>query len=200
MLASDDAGAVLAAHGVEDGNGRNGLPDLELFAAHAFGFKARGRLEGDEREQLHHVVLDDVAQRAGLLVERAAAFDAEGFGHGDLHIVNVVAVPDRLEDAVGEAEDEEILHSLLAEVVIDAEDLALLEDGVDLMVELAGRIEIVAEGLLDDDGDAAFFWLRHILRAEILNDAGEELGRGGEIEEAIAVRFPSLWRCDRVRS
>ena len=121
----DDAGTVLAAHGVEDGDGGNGLPDLELFAAHAFSFKAGGRLKRNEREQLHHVVLDDVAQRAGLLVERAAAFDAESFGHGDLHIVNVVAFPDRLEDAVGEAEDQEVLHRLLAEVVIDAEDLAL---------------------------------------------------------------------------
>ena len=185
VLAVDDAGAVLAADGIEDGDGGDGLPDLELFAAHAFGLEAGGRLEGDEREQLHHVVLDDVAQGAGLLVEGAAAFDAEGFSDGDLHVVDVVAFPDRLEDAVGEAEDEEVLDGLLAEVVIDAEDLALVEDGVDLMVELAGGVEVVAEGLLDDDGDAAFFGLRHALRAEILDDAGKELGRGGEIEEAI---------------
>ena len=48
-----------------------------------------------------------------------------------------------------------------------------------------GGIEIVTEGLLDDHGDAAFFGLRHALRAQVLNDAGEELGRGGEIEEAV---------------
>ena len=144
----------------EDGDGRDGLPDLELFAAHAFGLEAGGRLERDQRQQLHHVVLHHVAQRAGLLVERAAAFDAEGFGHGNLHVVDVVAVPDGLEDAVGEAEDQQVLHRLLAQVVVDAEDLALVEDGVDLVVELARGVEIVAEGLFDDHGDAAFLGLR----------------------------------------
>ena len=138
MLAGDDAGTVLAADGVKDGDGRNGAPDLELFAAHAVGVEAGGRLEGDEREQFHHVVLHDIAQSAGLFVEWAAALDAERFRNCDLDVVDVVAFPDRLKDAVGEAEDEEVLDGFLAEVVIDAEDLALVKDGVDLMVELAG--------------------------------------------------------------
>ena len=131
------------------------------------------------------MVLHHVAQSAGLLVERAAALDAESFSHGDLHVVDVIAFPDGLKDAVGEAEDEQILHRLLAQVVVDAEDLALLEDGVDLAVELARGIEIVAEGLLDDHGRAAFFRLRHALRAQVFDDAGKELGRGGEIEEPV---------------
>ena len=140
-----------------------------------------------KREQFHHVVLDDVAEGAGLLVEGAAAFDAEGFGDGDLHVVDVVAVPDGLEDAVGEAEDEHVLHGLFAEVVVDAEDLAFLEDGVDLVVEVAGGVEIVAEGFFDDDGELRpCSGCGHAVRAEVLNDVGEVLGRGGEIEEALA--------------
>jgi hypothetical protein len=35
--------------------------------------------------------------------------------------------------------------------VVDAVDLPLVEDPGDLVVELAGRLQIVAEGLLDDD-------------------------------------------------
>ena len=117
--------------------------------------KLDGGSMATKAEQLHHVVLHDVAQRAGLLVERAAAFDAQGFGGGDLHVVDVVAVPDGLEDAVGEAEDQDVLHGLFAEVVVDAEDLALVEDRVDLVVECAGGVEVVAEGLFDDDADVA---------------------------------------------
>ena len=164
---------------------RNGLPDLEFFAADAFGFEAGRRFEGDKREQLHHVVLHHVAQGAGLLVEGAAAFDTEGFSHGDLYVVNVVALPDRLEDAVGEAEDEQILNGLFAEIVIDAKDLALAKDSVDLVVEFAGGVEVVAERFFDDDGDAALLGPRHAVRAKILNDAGEKLGRSCEVEKTV---------------
>ena len=152
-LAVDGAGAVLAADGVGGVDGLDGAPDLDLFGADGGGLEGDGRLHGDEAEELHDVVLDDVAECSGGLVEGAAAFDADGFGGGDLDVVDVVAVPDVLEDAVGEAEDEDVLDGLLAEVVVDAEDLVFVEDLVDFVVEGAGGVEVVAEGLLDDDAD-----------------------------------------------
>ena len=75
----------------------------------------------------HHV-----AQRAGGVVGLAALLDADRLGDGDLHVVDVVAVPQRLEEAVGEAEDQDVLHRLLAEIVIDAEDLLLARHAQDL--------------------------------------------------------------------
>ena len=74
------------------------------------------------------MVLEDVAARAGLLVELAAALDAEVLGHGDLDVVDVAPVPERLEDAVAEAEDHQVADGLLAQVVVDAVDLRLVED------------------------------------------------------------------------
>ena len=56
-------------------------------------------------QHLEQVVLHHVADRAGLVVERAAALHAEVLGHGDLHALDVVAVPERLEEGVGEAEE-----------------------------------------------------------------------------------------------
>ena len=79
------------------------------------------RLHRHQREQLQHVVLDHVAQRAGTVVVAAAVLDAEGLGHGDLHVVDVLRVPQRLEQRVGEAQRQQVLHRLLAEVVVDAE-------------------------------------------------------------------------------
>ena len=170
------------------------LPDFDLFGADGGGLEGDGRLHGDEAEELHDVVLDDVAEGSGGLVEGAAAFDADGFGGGDLDVVDVVAVPDVLEDAVGEAEDEDVLDGLFAEVVVDAEDLVFVEDLVDFVVERAGGVEIVAEGLFDDDADpgacsrrAAYrCGLGHAVLAEVVDDVGEVLGRGGEVEEAVA--------------
>ena len=62
---------------------------------------------------------------AGLLVEPGAALDRQLLGHVDLDVVDVLAVPDRLEQAVAEAKREDVLHRLLAEEVVDTEDLRL---------------------------------------------------------------------------
>jgi hypothetical protein len=84
---------------------------------------ARRRLHRHEGEDLEQVRDDHVAVGAGLLVEAGAPAEAERLGHVDLHVVDEVAVPDRLEQAVGEAEGEDVLRRLLAEEVVDAEDL-----------------------------------------------------------------------------
>ena len=86
----------------------------------------------------------------GLLVEAAAHLDRERLRDVDLDVVDVVAVPDRLEHPVGEAQRQQVLHRLAAEVVVDPVDAALLEDRVQERVQLAGRGEVGAERLLDD--------------------------------------------------
>ena len=85
-------------------------------------------LHREARDDLQQMVLQDVADRARLLVELAAALDPEALRHRDLHALDEVPVPDRLEERVAEAKVEEVLHRLLAEVVIDPEDRRLGED------------------------------------------------------------------------
>ena len=103
-----DARAVLPAHGVAQDLLRRlrlqGAQHLHLLVPHGVRLERDGRLHGDEAEELQHVVLHDVAEDAGFLVEPAAALVADRFGHRDLHVVDVLAVPDRLEEAVAEAE------------------------------------------------------------------------------------------------
>ena len=69
------------------------------------------------------MVRHHVAQRAGCVVEAAAVTDAEFLVDRDLDVVDVVTVPDRLEHAVGEAQDEDVLDGFLAQVMIDPVDL-----------------------------------------------------------------------------
>ena len=85
-----------------------------------------GRLHRHRRDDLHEVVDDDVAQRADRVVEVAAVVDAEVLGHRDLHARDVVAVPDRLEDRVGEAQIEDLGEAHLAEEVVDPVELLLV--------------------------------------------------------------------------
>ena len=87
---------------------------LGLLVANRLGVRRRRRLHRQVADDLQQVVLDDVANDAGLVVELAAALDAEALGHRDLHVLDVVPIPDRLEERVGEAEIEDVLHRLFA--------------------------------------------------------------------------------------
>ena len=107
--------------------GVDGAQHAHLFVTQGIGLEVDGRFHGHEAEQLEHVVLEDVAAGSGFFVEGAAGAHAQVFGHGDLHMVDVATVPDRLEDAVAEAEHQQVAHGVLAQVVVDAIDLRLIE-------------------------------------------------------------------------
>ena len=126
------------------------LEHLELLVADDVGVERVRRLHRDQRQQLQQVVLHHVAQRAGLLVVAGARADAFLFGDGDLHVVDVFLVEQRLEDAVGEPQHQDVLDRLLAEVVVDAVDLPLVEDLRDRVVDGARAVQIAADRLLDD--------------------------------------------------
>ena len=63
----------------------------------------------------------------------------------------MAAPPERLEELVGKAQRQDVVDRLLAEEVVDAKDLGLIEVVVDLRVELPRRVEVGAKGLLTDD-------------------------------------------------
>lgn len=60
-------------------------------------------------------------------------------------MVNVTPVPERLEDAVAQSESQDVLHRLFAQVVVDAVDLALVEDAEHVGVERLGAGEVAPE-------------------------------------------------------
>src|SRR6185295_5760307 len=148
----------------------------------------RGRLHRAEGEDLEEVALDDVADHAGGVVELAPAFDGDVLGHGDLDVVDVLPVPHGLEDGVAEPEDQDVLDGLLAEVVVAAEDLLLVEELRDGAVELARGGEVAAEGLLDDDARPGLRGggLQESGTLQVAEDDGEDAGRDGEVVEPVA--------------
>ena len=56
-------------------------------------------------------------------------------------------VPQRLEHQVGETQRQDVLHRLLAEIVIDTEDLMLFEMFADDAVQCAGGFEVAPDRL-----------------------------------------------------
>jgi hypothetical protein len=89
----------------------------------------------------HHVAVG-----AGLLVEAAALAQAQRLGHVDLHVVDEVAVPDRLEQAVGEAERQDVLRRLLAQEVVDAEDLLFANTSCSALLSATALARSVPKG------------------------------------------------------
>ena len=85
------------------------------------------------------------------LVELAAPLDADRLRSGDLDVVDVLAIPQRLEQAVGKAQRHDVLDRLLAEEMVHPIDLMLLQRLQDRGVERLGRGQVMAERLLDDD-------------------------------------------------
>ena len=115
--------------------GAGGLEDFHLLVPDRLLVEADWGLHRNQGQQLQLVVLHDVAQGAGALVVATPAFHAQLFGDRQLDTVAELVVPDRLEDGVGEAKGEDVLDRLLAQVVVDAEDLVLVEDRFDLAVQ-----------------------------------------------------------------
>ena len=96
------------------------------------------------------MVLEDIPRDPGAVEVGRAIFEPDRFRDRDLHLLDVPIVPERLEDSVAQAKDQDVLDGFLAEVVIDAVDLALVKHRVDERVQLARGFEIVPKGLLDD--------------------------------------------------
>ncbi len=53
-------------------------------------------------------------------------FNTQGFRDGNLHMVDVLAVPHRFKNAVGESEDQNVLNGFFSQVMIDAINLAFI--------------------------------------------------------------------------
>ena len=133
--------------------------------------ESRRRLHRDQRQQLKQMVRHHVAQRAGRVIETAAVADAEFFVDGDLHMIDVIAIPDRLEHAVGEAQHQDVLDGFLAEVVIDPIDLVLVDDFEQFVVQRFGRGKIGSERFFDHQPPpCAVFLLQHAGAAEFAAD------------------------------
>src|SRR5689334_16164133 len=97
------------------------------------------------------MVLHHIPDCAHLLVERAPALHAEVLRHSNLHAFDVGAVPERLEQGVGETEKQHAVNRLLSEVMVDSINGLFVKRFEKDLVEFPSRGEIATEWFLDDD-------------------------------------------------
>ncbi len=105
----------------------------------------------------------------------------------------IAPVPYRLEDRVRKTQGEDVLHGLFAHVMVDPVDLRLVEALVQGLVERHRRLEVTAEGLLDDKpGEAAPGpGVVEAVAGEAARYLAEKRGNGGEVKDPVPGRPPS---------
>ena len=107
------------------------------------------------------------------------------FGHGDLHVVDIAAVPDRLEERIAKPEGQDVLHGLLAQVMVYAVDLGFEEILAQEPVEFSRRLEIMAEGFFDHDPGMAPVAVELLARKPHRYGL-EHIGRHGQVKDRTA--------------
>src|ERR1044071_3879018 len=115
------------------------------------------------------MILNNVSNGARLVVKSPPSLNAEIFRHRDLYTGDVVAVPERFQDGVGEPEEEHIVHRPFPEIVIDSEDRGLVESTEQSLIERSRRGQAMTERSLDDDAGARCA----ISCGQLFDDSGE---------------------------
>src|SRR3974390_1236314 len=129
------------------------------------------------------MVRHHVAQCAGLLVEATATLNTYGFGHCDLYVVDMVAVPEWLEDAIGKAQHQNILDRFFAEEVINSIDLTFGQYLEDLSIKGLCGSKVVSERFFDDyPSPRCFRLLSQPRMAELLDNRSKETLADRQIE------------------
>ena len=126
-----------------------GLQNLGFFAPDRFRIEATRSFHGCDREHLGQVVLHHVPERTGGFVVTSAFLHADCFCRSDLNAGDVVPVPDRFENGVGEPQNHDVLNGFLAEIVVDAEDLVFLSAALNHAIERLSTAVIPTEWLFD---------------------------------------------------
>ena len=133
----------------------DGAQDFHFFVAQVVRAERVRRLHGDQGQHLQGVALHHVAQLARMVEIARARLDADRLGDRHLDAVNVAAVPERLKQGVGEPKHEDVLDRLFAEIMVNAIDLIFVKTRLQFRIQLAGRVQIGAEGLFHDDAREA---------------------------------------------
>ena len=116
------------------------------------------------------MVLHHVAQGSSLLIKGTAPLNTDAFCGRDLHMINKIAVPDRLEDSIGKAKYQNVLNRFLAQIVINAKDLIFRQHLVDFVIQLPGRFQVVTERLFNNAADSSLLWMGHAVLAQLLHN------------------------------
>src|SRR5258708_7367407 len=97
------------------------------------------------------MILDHIADGAGLIIEGPSALDAEILCHRYLHALDIVAIPECFHKRICEAEGDHVIHRPLAQIVVDPENCTFIELSEKDSIEVLRRSQVMPERFFDDN-------------------------------------------------
>lgn len=125
--------------------------NIGLLVSDVFGIKGNRSFHGEQGQHLYQVVLNHIPDNSCAVEIGPSGFHSDLLGGVDLYGFDVGGIPQGIEKAVGEAENQQILNRLFSQVVIDTVDSIFFEVLREAPVQFPGALEIVTEGFLDDN-------------------------------------------------
>src|SRR5579859_639624 len=137
------------------------------------------------------MALNHVAKQSGFFKIGSSVFNSQFLSHGNLHVVDVAAVPNGLKNPVGKAEDQKILNRFLAQIMVDPVNILLAKCARDHTVKLPGAGQVASKRFFENDSCPVLFrvlGLRKAGAAKMLHDNRKKTGRRSQIKKPIARR------------
>ena len=124
------------------------------------------------------MVLHHIPQSTRVIIKRAALFNTDAFGHGDLHIGNRLATPKRLKKSIAKPQCKQILNRRFTQVMVNSENLIFSEDAVDGVVDGTVGGQVVAQRLFKHD---ARLWAIHACQRDLFTYRGKQIWSRSEV-------------------
>src|SRR5664279_583832 len=132
------------------------------------------------------MILHHVAQSAGVFIISRPALDPDRFGDRDLDMIDVSGIPQGLEQRIGKSQRHQILHCLLAKIMIDAENALFWKDRANRIIDERRRTAVFADRFFDDDAGRG---RNERMRGKFLGDHTKMIGSRRKVERAHALRI-----------
>ena len=97
------------------------------------------------------MVLHHIAHRTRLIIIPPAPTDTNGFGNGDLNVINELRIPQRFKQHVAKPHSHQVLNCFFAQIVINAINLIFAEMFGQGCVQGTRGFQILAKGFFNND-------------------------------------------------
>ena len=134
------------------------------------------------------MVLDDIPEDAGLIIESTPSFYLDRFCGRDFDMVNMVSVPEGFEDGVSKTEDENILDRLFPQVMIDPVGLGFGKPFPNQCIQFFCRAQVRSKWFFNDHTGPGIpvRFMKEFCGLKLFEDEGEKPGRGCKVKNSIS--------------
>ena len=109
------------------------------------------RFHSSKSYKLNQMILYHIPQSSRRFIESATLLDSQILYSGNFYVVDIIPVPERLENTIGKTEGQHILRCLFTEKMVNTVNLMFFENRSINFIQFTCRFEVVTERFFNDD-------------------------------------------------